>query len=271
MNQSILPEEVQKEEPKETYCVTVTADEVKKIRKQLNQSNIVVAALQFIAMLYSLGGYWSNKEDNEGILFIAGFFFAFAFIFALVARSTYKSWNGNAERVANTTYHYAFFDTYLVITQHAEGEMCSCAKIPLKDIQKVQYLQDHVLMTINGYAYIFRKSELKPDSVLHTLMKQRAQKKVRPRPTGVWRAISIVTFVITLLCLYGPQVVIVLMKPGYMPAQMWVCYLFLPIPMASIAVGYILKKKGYAYKKNVISGIIMTILLCIYGSFVFLF
>ena len=34
---------------------------------------------------------------------------------------------------------------------------------------------------------------------------------------------------------------------------------------------FILKKKGYKYKKNIIVGFIMAILLCIYGSFTFLF
>ena len=35
--------------------------------------------------------------------------------------------------------------------------------------------------------------------------------------------------------------------------------------------GFVLKAKGCKYKKNVIIGIIMTILLCIYGSFSFIF
>lgn len=273
MNQSILPEEVQKEEPKETYCVTVTVDEVKKIGKHLNQSIIIVAVLQLVCVIYCLGGYLSNKEENEGILFVAGFFLAFAFIFALVARSTYKSWNGNAERVASTTFHHAFYDTYLVITQYAEGEMRSFAKIEIKDIQKVQYIQNYVLMTISGKIFIFRKTELKPDSVLHTLMQRRAKGKSRPRPTGLWRVISITLFVATLLSLHGGLAITMLLA-GNDPIFVYYTYslyFLLPIPIASVIVGYILKKKGYKYKKNVISGIIMAILLCIYGSFGFLF
>ena len=48
-------------------------------------------------------------------------------------------------------------------------------------------------------------------------------------------------------------------------------FLFLPIPIASIVFGFYLKKKGYKYKKNVIVGVIMAVLLCIYGSFAFVF
>ena len=56
-----------------------------------------------------------------------------------------------------------------------------------------------------------------------------------------------------------------------MTENMWVFFLFLPIPIASIVFGFYLKKKGYKYKKNVIVGFIMAALLCIYGSFTFIF
>ena len=56
-----------------------------------------------------------------------------------------------------------------------------------------------------------------------------------------------------------------------MTENMWVFFLFLPVPFASIVFGFYLKKKGYKYKKNVIVGIIMAALLCIYGSFTFIF
>lgn len=44
-----------------------------------------------------------------------------------------------------------------------------------------------------------------------------------------------------------------------------------PIPIASIVWGFVLKSKGCKYKKNIIVGIIMTVLLCMYGSFTFIF
>ena len=56
-----------------------------------------------------------------------------------------------------------------------------------------------------------------------------------------------------------------------MTENMWVFFLFLPVPIASIGFGFYLKKKGYKYKKNVIVGFIMATLLCVYGSFTFIF
>jgi hypothetical protein len=57
----------------------------------------------------------------------------------------------------------------------------------------------------------------------------------------------------------------------YIEQYMWVLYLFIPIPLASVIFGYVMKKKGYFYKKNVITGFIMIGVLILYGSFTFIF
>lgn len=53
--------------------------------------------------------------------------------------------------------------------------------------------------------------------------------------------------------------------------NMWICFLFTPIPIAPVIFGFMLKSKGYNYKKNIIVGIIMKISLCMRASFAFLF
>ena len=51
----------------------------------------------------------------------------------------------------------------------------------------------------------------------------------------------------------------------------WIAYLFLPVPIASIVLGFILKKKHFYYKKNIIIGIFIIIPLCVFGSFFLIF
>ena len=51
----------------------------------------------------------------------------------------------------------------------------------------------------------------------------------------------------------------------------WIAYLFLPVPIASIVLGFILKKKHFYYKKNIIIGIFIIIELCVFGSFFLIF
>ena len=52
--------------------------------------------------------------------------------------------------------------------------------------------------------------------------------------------------------------------------NMWVFFLLTPIPISSIIFGFVLKSKGYKYKKNIIGDFIITFILCIYGSFIFI-
>jgi len=51
----------------------------------------------------------------------------------------------------------------------------------------------------------------------------------------------------------------------------WLFYLMLPIPLTSLVIGIIYKRKGFKSTKNIVVGIIFTILLLIYGSFSFFF
>lgn len=59
--------------------------------------------------------------------------------------------------------------------------------------------------------------------------------------------------------------------PGAIIDHAWKFFLILPLPLTSTMLGVVYIKKGYKCKKNIIAGIIMTVLLCIYGSFTFIF
>lgn len=47
----------------------------------------------------------------------------------------------------------------------------------------------------------------------------------------------------------------------------FVCWLYLPIPILSIILGYRYKKLGIKCKKNIVAGYIISVLLILYGSF----
>ncbi|MBQ8817219.1 MAG: hypothetical protein IJZ83_01450 [Clostridia bacterium] len=96
-----------------------------------------------------------------------------------------------------------------------------------------------------------------------------------PKPRGRQRVISILLFAFSICSIWGGLIgtaILSVINPGAMEYEnMWAFFLFLPIPIASIMFGFYLKKKGFKYKKNVIVGFIMAALLCIYGSFTFIF
>lgn len=59
--------------------------------------------------------------------------------------------------------------------------------------------------------------------------------------------------------------------PLTMVEHMWKFFFVIPIPLASVVLGFIYIRQGYKCKKNIIAGIIMIFFLCVYGSFTSIF
>lgn len=55
------------------------------------------------------------------------------------------------------------------------------------------------------------------------------------------------------------------------PDKMWVLFLFTPVPLASIIYGGYRCSRGFRCVSNIVVGAIMLLLLCVYGSFAFVF
>ena len=116
------------------------------------------------------------------------------------------------------------------------------------------------------------KVALSPDSAFIHLLNNDKNKSVVYSSRDKFITLSNLLFVLSICTIFGALLVVAILTGinQLMGKNMWVFFLFLPIPMASVGFGFYLKKKGYRYKKNVIVGIIMGALLCIYGSFVFI-
>ena len=100
------------------------------------------------------------------------------------------------------------------------------------------------------------------------------------KPQSRWvSALLIVLFLLSLASLFIALMLMAMARvlsplPEFALAtteHMWVFYLVIPIPATSIALGIIYKRKGYKCKKNIVAGIIMAVILFIYGSFTAIF
>ena len=91
-------------------------------------------------------------------------------------------------------------------------------------------------------------------------------------PIG-YRIISIVLFLASILSLFICACIVdAMITTDYNATDnMWIFFVFAIIPVSSVIYGFVIKKKGYKYKKNVITGIIMAVVMCIYGCFSFVF
>lgn len=99
----------------------------------------------------------------------------------------------------------------------------------------------------------------------------KTKKTKKSKNTKLIKSLMIILFIATLLSLYGGLVTSALITEGKPTADFaqntWVFWLWLPIPLLSIVLGFKYKKEGIKCTKNIIAGFIMAFLLLIYGSF----
>ena len=205
--------------------------------------------------------------------FIFGMFFIGTVSHVKGIRTHGKAWKGSCERICNSTYEYKLFENYIEVTIYRQNEMVRKSKCYYTDIEQIQQRGTCLFLQFGGQSFIIRKSDLNENSAFYSFMYKNPSKIIEPSISNKWRTISIILFVASLLSIMGALSLVgaVSNVNGLFVENMWLFYLLTPIPITSIIFGFVLKSKGYKYRKNIIVGFIMTFFLCIYGSFTFMF
>ncbi len=160
-----------------------------------------------------------------------------------------------------------------MVNIYRKNEKIRELKCYFTDIEQVNQLGKWLLFQFGGQSFIVRKSELKENSAFYSFMYQNPSKITETTIPNKWQVISVILFIASLLSIMGALALVgaVSSVNNLFIENMWLFFLMTPIPITSTIFGFVLKSKGYRYKKNIIVGIIMTFFLCIYGSFTFIF
>jgi len=180
-------------------------------------------------------------------------------------RAYSKVWKNSAERINKSTYEYKIFDNYINVSIYRENERIRESKCFFTDIEQIQQLGKWLFLQFGGQSFIIRKSDLKESSAFYSYMYKNPAKTVDSPIPNKWKVTSILLFVASLLSIFGAITLVGALSEakGLFVENMWVFFLMTPIPISSIIFGFILKSKGYKYKKNIIVGLIMTFFLCV--------
>lgn len=265
-------------EPREEYSISLTADDMKNIFRLQMRKRYIKSAVLIIALAIFIASCAYSYEDYFSIGFFAGMYLLAVVImvinlFTVKIFTVKKKWQSSADMVVKSRYEYLFYDDYLTVNIYRHDEKTREMKIYFKDISTVFLLNDWIIFNSGGLNYIIRKDMLKENSVLYSYMYHNPGKIKNIGSPGRRGVISTVLFLASLLTLFAAIALAGFMTgdDGDLNKNMWVFFCFTPIPISSLIYGFVLKAKGCKYKKNVIIGIIMTIFLCIYGSFSFIF
>ena len=268
------PVESKRELPKESYRFEYSAAELndifKKVRTPLFRNAIIFALSLLFLVISSIG------EETPMVMvgMLLGIFFTGMFSHIKGYLVYKKAWKGNQIKMLENTYSYQLFDTYFILNISKSEEIIKTFKIFATDIEKVQDLGTYLILQNGGQAYIIKKGSLINDSLFYSYCKNNKKIIVETRvPRDILKILSIILFVCSIATVLGALMCVSLLSEinHLFVKNMWIFFLFIPVPIASILFAFYLKRKGYRYKKNIVVGIVMTVILCIYASFSFLF
>ncbi len=263
------------EAPKESYSFVYDKSDISAVfdkpRKAFIKRTVIIAVAAVILILSSL-------NISPWLTWVCILFIISGCIFHARSYADFKKIQRRSEsKIIGALYSYDVYDGYFILNISRDGDVKRMMKISFGDIESAEKSEKYIIFGVSGQAYIIKREALAADSMFYPLCDEVSKKAANsPRNPEAWRkTVSNLLFILSIATIFFALAALAIMSrksyPFHTVQNMWVFYLFIPIPIASIVYGFYLKKRGYRYKKNVIIGFIMAILLFIYGSFSFIF
>lgn len=246
-------------QPNESYRFTFLKQELNEIyrlqRKSVYKRPIVFTILCVLMILFFIG----SSAPDVMIGFAFGMFLIGAVSHIKGIRTYSKAWKNSIEKICKSTYEYKVFDNYISVNIYRKNEKIRESKCFFTDIEQIQQFDKWLFLQFGGQSFIIRKSDLKENSAFYSYMYKNPSRIIEPPVSNKWRTISIILFAASLLSIMGALALVgaVSNANGLFVENMWLFFLLTPIPISSIIFGFVLKSKGYKYKKNIIVGFIM--------------
>lgn len=265
--------EQEKEKPKESYVFQYEKSELKDIFKH-SIYPFVKRAVVFVILCVIILAFVALTDDYGTVIGIVSGFFLCGIIGYIKGFFNYKkSWNNAENKILESAYHYDIYDNYFVLNISKNDEIKKTLKVYYEEIEKIESFGKYMFLYVDGQRYIIKKDSLSKNSQFHSFCHINTEKVEVKNMKDSLKIVSILLFIFSIATIWGALActAIVTAINFSFSENMWIFFLFTPIPIASLIFGFYLKKKGYKYKKNIVVGIVMTTLLCIYGSFTFIF
>ena len=254
------------DQPLESYSFTYTKEEAKGLFKYSARSILT----RFLISLFAFIFLFITSLNAADL--IKGFFLGITVLWILAFIRTVflfrKNRKEGTEKMSQSTYTYDVYEEFLKVTIDSPDKNRNLT-VKYSDVKKVSFTDKYVIMQVKNELLSIKRELLPENSYVYTLLKL-ATAKNPLRVKTKWHLLSIILFVSSIfsiiLAMFSVAVAGTINDKHVQ--NMWLFFLYLPIPIASIVFYVVLKRRGIVFKKNLIVGIIMSALLCIYGSFV---
>lgn len=158
--------------------------------------------------------------------------------------------------IALYEYTYYLYENRFALQAKSSDGFASDFVIPYVKIMRAQRINAFLILTdTQENEYLFRERDLSSSAITRLTCELSSQKRYT-KADGVWRVISILSFVFAIVSYPVSALCANVSIQDF--SGIWKVAFFLPIPIASIVIGCIMKSKGMRYRKNLIVGIIIT-------------
>ncbi len=212
-----------------------------------------------------------------------------------------KAWEKTYNRLRETAIDYKIFDDHLIMLLYRRGEIMGTSKVYLCDISKVQTEGEYVIITIGNQFYTLRRCDVPGTSILfrplHLIPAPAAyvppettapapapmptpeelpgQEDITPTPSPTpipvppplpaSKPINSKLNAFSWILFIGSFIALIIagnLSTWYeLYILLPVCAVWALIPIASLVVGIIMNKQGSSGGKNIIAGIIVSVIL----------
>lgn len=251
---------------KESYVFSYAKEEIKKIFGQSKKQLIFSIAFLTVFAVGFFVWMFFDTEERAGIGIVFGILIMSLIILIKSFLINSKNYKKLIERIPKSLYDVKAYDDCFTVKVSRDGEVKSDFKFDYNDIEQFLDYGDFLYIIANDIAVILRKSDLVQNSVFTLLSKSNPEKTVVSKKGMVITRVALnILFVLAIFSELVPMILVGLLPSAeeLLVENQWLLLTGLPIPIASLVLGIIFKRKGFKCTKNIVVGIIFTLLICL--------
>ncbi len=262
-----LPD-ISEDEPLEEYSSKITEKEWKEVFNAQTQ----YIRFFYLPLIYLIGllivialdlSVWSTIA--LAALFICS---------CVISLVNYLKFQKRIDKTIHSTAQYRsvtkIYHEYLEEIVYKDGKFDNLNKFSFSKFSHAKDTGNLITAFCNNKIFAFRKSELKENSLIYSKLdiKDYTPKKRKMNLYSVLLfVLSLLSVLVSVLCAFYACAIFDLELPPF-----WISFLFLPISLFSVYFGFSAKRKlGKRYVKNIVAGIIASVMLLLSGFHTFVF
>lgn len=260
-------------EIKEEYTMQYTWKDMKKYLRQCAWIGAKGALIALAVLLIISFGDWLYAGLTDWFVITAVYAVIMAALHLVVALVNRLRCRKMKKTVADRVYTYRIYDGAVeALCKNSTGEVLESVHVAANKINKIFVTRQYLGLVMEKKTWVLRKDCLPPDSEFLRLPILYPRKTKGQRKKIVFNTMEIIGLLLfagsILAFPLGIGLFAWLSETNHMDiGNAWVFWTMAPIPIASIILGFALKKKKYRYRRNLIAGFIVLPLLLIYGCF----